>query len=217
MRNQVPPARGRDALHHEEGQERVADQAGTIKETKSNDMQKDESTGIGGKKVETDESKFSLADAGKWTDDMAGRMDKPQAKNSIVERQDGKIDARVAEMLRDLTGNQEQIIERLKTIRKELKNLYLPTDHIDEIMAELNANLASLKERPSAEVFRMQQQTIDRLRSSLKVLHQAHAGFQPSVPREQAVQGRILGEPARATLPGYENAVKRYYENLTAQ
>lgn len=207
--------RGRDKV--QEGQERVADQAGTIKETKSDDMQKDTSTGIGGKKVESDDSKFSLADAGKWTDDMAGRMDKPQAKNSIVERQDGKIDARVAEMLKDLTGNQEQIIERLKTIRKELKNLYLPTDHLDELTAQLAANLASLKERPDAEVFRKQQQTIERLRSALKVLHQAHSGFQPSVPREQALQGRILDEPARAALPGYEEAVKRYYEKLTAK
>ena len=207
--------RGRDKV--QEGQERVPDQAGTIKELKSDDMQSDTSTGIGGKRVESEDSKFSLADAGKWTDDMAARMEKPQAKNSIVERQGDKIDASVAEMLQDLTGTQEQIIERLKTIRKELKNLYLPTEHLDELMAQLNANLASLKERPNAELFRMQQQTIDRLRSALKVLHQAHSGFQPSVPRDQAVQGRILDEPASAALPGYEDAVKRYYEKLTAR
>ena len=61
----------------------------------------------------------------------AKRLGKPQAKNFIVERKDGRLDPKVDEMLRDLTSRQEQIIERAKAIRKELRNLYLPTDHID--------------------------------------------------------------------------------------
>jgi hypothetical protein len=204
--------RGRDKV--QEGQERVADQEGTIKETKSDDMQKDVSTGIGGKKVESENNKFSEADAGKWTDDIVKRMGKAQAKNSIVERQDGKIDPRVAEMMRDLESKHEQMIERVKAIRKELKNLYLPTDHLDETLAELNANLASLKERPNSEAFRMQVRALEKLRGTLQVFHQASAGFQPSVAREQAVHGRVLDEPARQPLPGYEDAVKQYYRKL---
>jgi uncharacterized protein (DUF2236 family) len=31
-----------------------------------------------------------------------------------------------------------------------------------------------------------------RLRGTLRVFHQAHAGFQPSVAREQSIQGRVL-------------------------
>jgi hypothetical protein len=205
--------RGRDQV--QEGQERMADQEGLIKETMSDDPQKDTSTGIGGKKVQSDDTKFSVADAGKWTDDMASRMGKPQDKNYIVERQDGKMDPRVAEMLRDLTSDHEQIIERVKAIRKELKNLYLPTDHLDEILAELQGQLDRLKERPTAEVFRLQAQTLDKLRGTLRVFHQATSNFQPSLPREQVVKGRIVDDPDRPPPPGYAEAIKRYYEKLS--
>jgi hypothetical protein len=206
--------RGRDQV--QEGQERVADQAGLIRETKSDDPQNDTSTGVGGKKVESDDTKFSVADAGKWTDDMSSRMGKPQDKNYIVERQDGRMDPRVAEMLRDLTSDHEQIIERAKTIRKELKNLYLPTDHLDEIIAELESRLDRLRERPSSELFRLQMQSLDKLRGTLRVFHQAHAGFQPSLPREQQVRGRVLDDADNPPPSGYEEAVKRYYERLSA-
>lgn len=208
--------RGRDKV--QEGQEKVGDQAGTIKEKKSGDMQKDTSTGIGGKKVEGDnEVKFSMEDAGKWTDDMTKRMDKAQAKNFIVERKDGRLDPRVAEMLRDLNNRQDQVIERVKAIRKELKNLYLPTEHLDEILAQLQANQEALKAQPEPEIFRLQSQALDQLRSTVRVFQAPTSGFQPSLPRERALHGRVLDEPARDPLPGYEEAVKRYYENLSGQ
>jgi len=205
--------RGRDKV--QEGQERVADQEGTIRETKSDDPQNDTSTGVGGKKVESDDTKFSVADVGKWTDDMAARMGKPQEKNYIVERQDGRMSPEVAEMLRDLTSDREQIIERVKAIRKELKNLYLPTDHLDEILAELQGQLDRLKERPTAELFRLERQTLDKLRGTLRVFHQAQSNFQPSLPREQIVRGRVLDEADRSPPPGYETQVKKYYERLS--
>ena len=44
--------------------------------------------------------------------------------------------------------------------------------------AELNSQLDSLKERPTAELFRREQQTLDKLRGTLRVFHHAHAGFQ---------------------------------------
>ncbi len=208
--------RGRDKV--QEGQEKASDQAGTIREKKSGDMQKDTSTGVGGKKVEGDnEVKFSLEDAGKWSDDIARRMGKPQAKNFIVERQDGRLDPRVAEMLRDLTSRQEQLIERVKAVRKELRNLYLPTDHVDEVLAQLTANLEALKEQPEPELFRLQMQALDQLRNTVRVFGAPTSGFQPSLPRQRSLHGRVLDEPARDALPGYEEAVKRYYEKLSVR
>jgi len=206
--------RGRDKV--QEGQERVADQAGSVKETKTDDPQTDTSTGIGGRKVESDDAKFSLGDAGEWSDDMLERLDKPNDKQAIVERQGAKFDAALAEKLRDMTGKQEQTIERLKTIRKDLKNLYLPTEHLDQLIDQLQANLQSLNERPTADIFRLQQETLEKVRGVLQVFHQAHSGFQASLPRDQAVRGRIVDDPARSAPPGYEDAVKAYYQRLAA-
>jgi hypothetical protein len=136
---------------------------------------------------------------------------------AIVERQDGKLDPRIAEMLRDLSSDQEQLIERIKAIKKELKELYLPTEQLDEIEAQLTANLDRLKEKPDGDVFRQQQQTLDKLRATVRVFSPSASGFTPSVAREQAVRGDVLDEPARQTIPGYEEAVKNYYEMLSAQ
>jgi hypothetical protein len=208
--------RGRDKV--QEGQEKASDQAGTIREKKSEDWQKDTSTGVGGKKVEGDnEVKFSVEDAGKWTDDIAKRLGKPQQKNFIVERKDGRLDPKVAAMLRDLTSRQEQLIERVKSIRKELRNLYLPTDHLDDVLAKLVANLEALKEQPDAELFRLQSQALDQLRNTVRVFQAPASGFQPSLPRDRSLRGRVLDEPARDALPGYEEAVKRYYEKLSGR
>jgi hypothetical protein len=206
--------RGRDKV--QEGQEKASDQAGTIREKKSEDWQRDSSTGVGGKKLEGDnEVKFSLEDAGKWTDDIVKRLGKAQQKHFIVERKDGRLDPQVADMLRDLTSRQEQLIERVKAIRKELRNLYLPTDHLDDLLARLTANLEALKEQPDPEMFRLQSQALDQLRNTVRVFQAPASGFQPSLPRERALHGRVLDEPARAALPGYEEAVKRYYEKLS--
>lgn len=207
--------RGRDKV--QEGQEKVGDQAGVMREKKSEDPQNDTSTGIGGKLVDSEETKFSTADAGKWTDDMVKRMGKVQKKNFIVERQDGRFDPKTAEMLRDMTSQQEQIIERIKSVKKELKNLYLPTEHLDELLEQLKANLDRLKDRPGPEVFRLQEEALDKLRGAIMVFQPPFAGFQLSLPREQSVRGRVLDEPTRPTLPGYEDAVQQYYNRLTGR
>jgi hypothetical protein len=207
--------RGRDKAL--DGKLQAADQGGLHKMTKGDDPQKDLSTGIGGKKVESDDNHFSLHDAGKWKDDMVKRMEKPQKTNYIVERQGDKIDHKVAALLRDLNSKQEQVIERIKAIKKELKNLYLPTEHLDELAANLEANLHSLRDRPDAELFRVQLETLDKLRGALKVFNGANTGFQPSLPRERAIRGRVLDEPSRLVIPGYEEAVKNYYKKLATQ
>jgi len=207
--------RGRDQA--QEGQQRAPDQPGLIKETKTDDPYTDTSTGTGGKKVDSEHNTFSTKDTGKFNADVLKSLDKPQKKYSIVERQGDKIDPAIAALLRDTSSKQAQVIERIKTVRKELRNLYLPTDHLDEALAVLNANLERLKDVPEADMFRLQAQTLDRLRGSLKVFRSASASFQPSVPREQTIRGRVLDEPSRQTLPGYEEAVKRYYEKLAAQ
>jgi DNA-binding transcriptional MerR regulator len=119
--------------------------------------------------------------------------------------------------MRDLTSKQEQIIERLKAIKKDLKNLYLPTEHLDELMQALQTNLESLKERPEAELFRLQAQALEQLRGALRVFRHASASFQPSLPRDRQVRGRVLDEPATPALPGYEEATKGYYLRLAGQ
>jgi hypothetical protein len=206
--------RGRDKV--QEGQFAVPDQAGVLQEKKSDDMQPDTSTGIGGKRVESEKTKFSLSDKGEWDDKMADRMQKPQAVNTIVERQGKPLDPRVAALLRETDGTQKQLIERANALRKELKNLYLPTDHLDDLLAQLNQNLEKLRENPAPETFRTQVELLDRLRSEARVFNRAGTGFQPSLPRNQQVRGRILDEPPSPPIPGYENAVKEYYRRLAA-
>jgi hypothetical protein len=200
-----------------EGQQEVADQAGRNKMRDTDENQKDTSTGVGGKRIASDDTHFSLHDAGKWKDEHTKRLEKPQQKNYLVERQGDKLDPKVAALLRDMTSKQEQIIERLKAIKKELRNLYLPTEHLDELAAALEANLASLKERPEVDLFRMQMQALDRLSGALRVFRSASNSYQPSLPRERAIRGRVLDEPARPVLPGYEEAVKQYFLRLATQ
>ena len=212
--SESPNMRGRDKV--QEGQFEAPDQEGVLKEKKTDDMQKDQSTGIGGKRVESDDTKFSLSNKGEWQDKFADRMQKPQAVNHIVERQGKPLDPKVAALLRDLDGDQKQLIERANALRKELKNLYLPTDHLDDLIAQLNQNLEKLREAPTAETFRTQQELLDRLRSEARVFQRAHTGFQPSLPRNQQVRGRILDEPAGPVLPRYEQVVKEYYRRLAA-
>ncbi|HEV7405056.1 MAG TPA: hypothetical protein VGO11_19085 [Chthoniobacteraceae bacterium] len=206
--------RGRDKV--QEGQFAVPDQAGVLQEKKTADMQPDTSTGIGGKRVESEKTKFSTSDKGEWDDKMADRMQKPQAVTTIVERQGKPLDPRVAALLRDADGTQKQLIERANALRKELKNLYLPTDHLDDLVAQLNQNLEKLRENPAPETFRTQVELLDRLRSEARVFNRAATAFQPSLPRNQQVRGRILDEPASPPMPGYENAVKEYYRRLAA-
>lgn len=210
--SESPNMRGRDKV--QEGQFEAPDQAGVLREQKTADMQTDTSTGIGGKRVDSEKTKFSLSDKGAWDDKLADRMQKPQEVNTIVERQGRPLDPKVAALLRDTEGNQKQLIERANALRKELKNLYLTTDHLDDLVAQMAQNLDRLRENPTAEAFRTQQELLDRMRSEARVFNRAQTGFVPSLPREQRVRGRILDEPATPPLPGYENAVKEYYRKL---
>ena len=60
-------------------------------------------------------------------------------------------------------------------------------------------------------------QALDQLRNTVRMFQAPASGFQPSLPRERSLQGRVLDEPARDALPGYEEAVKRYYEKLSGR
>jgi hypothetical protein len=204
--------RGRDEA--QESQQEIPDQPGKLSEKQSDDPQKDSSTGVGGKEVASDDASFSVKDAGEWKDEMTDRMKPPNAVNKVVERQGKPLPPDVADKLRDWESRQEQIIQRLKVIRKKLDNLYLPTEDLDALANQLNANLDRLKENPSADVFRLQQQTLERLVGTLMVFNRAAAEFAPSVPRDQRLRGSILDEMSAPSLPGYEEAVKRYYEEL---
>lgn len=200
-----------------DGQEEVPDQAGMIKETKSGEQPKEPSPGMGGKQVGDGQNHFNTSDKGEFNEKVIDKMRPPQAKDQRVERAGKPIDPRVADALRDLDSKQEQLIERIKAVRKELRNLYLPTDDLDAAIEQLTANLEKLKDQPAGEVFRSQIETLDKLKSTVVVFNRASSAFQPSLPRDQAVKGSILDEPAWQTIPGYEDAVSRYYQNLAGQ
>ncbi len=205
--------RGRDRA--QDGQFRVPDQKGQLQEKMSDDPQTDQSTGLGGKSVNSKRpNAFSRHDTEEWTNEALKQMEAPKDKRLLVERSTGEIDPAAAEKLRDLTSQQEQVVERVKKLRKELDKMYLPTDRLDDILDKLKANLEKLKHKPDAEAFREQQATLAELRSVAMVFNRAASNFQPSVRREQRVRGRILDEPAAEPIPGYDEAVKRYYEKL---
>lgn len=207
--------RGRDTV--QEGQENIPDQEGSMKEEMSDDPQMDQSLGQGGKKVDGKDLNWNTKDAGTFDESKIDKMNAPEATERRVERMGKPIDAATADGLRELNTSQEQMIERIKAIKKELNNLFLPTEHLDELMAELTENFEAIKERPSPDLFRLQSQTLDKLRNSARMFQAAGSGLQPSLPRTQTVRGKVLDEPARPTNPGYEDAVKTYFELLSVQ
>ena len=204
--------KGRDEA--QEGQQEAPDQKGMVTNEDSSNMQQDTSTGVGGKLVKEKVSSFSTKDAGEWDDAMVERMQDPQKVQQIVERKGKPLDPRIAEALRDLNSDTEQVIQRIKAVRKELDKLYLPTDHLDDIAGQMRANLDRLDRRPDPEVFRLQVELLDRLVSTVSVFNRPMSDFQRSLPRELVVKGRVLDQPASPPIPGYEDVVKRYYQRL---
>lgn len=199
----------------QEGQEDAPNQAGELKEVKSDDPMEDASTGRGGKATSNDKTSYSTKDAGEFKEEDVKDLRAPQDTQRIVERKGKPLDPRLAEQMRDLNSHQEQLIERIKAVKKQLDQLYLPTDHLDDIMAQLNQNLDRLKDKPEADLFRKQVELLDKLKSTVVVFNRPTSEFEQSLKREQTVKGRILDEPAKQTLPGYEEAVNRYYEKLS--
>lgn len=205
--------RGRDEA--QESSQQVQDIAGAIKERISEDPATDHSTGVGGRKVEGDLQKtFSVKDAGEWKDDMAERMEDPQAAYQIVERKGAPLSPEVAEQLRALEGQQEQMISRVKAVRKDLDNLFLPTDHLDETLSGMAAAMERLRKQPDAEAFRQVNESLDKMMGALMVFDRPDSSFQPSLPRPAAMRGEILDETVNPPMPGYEEQIKRYYERL---
>lgn len=205
--------RGRDEV--QEGQEDIPSQAGTMKETLSSDPQEDTATGTGGKAVGEEQGRFSDKDAGEFKEEQIENMREPSPANQIVERQGKPLDPRVAEMMRDLESNQAQVIQRIKAIRKKLDQLYLPTDHLDDIMAQLTANLDRFEEAPDGEIFRKQIELLDQLKATVVVFNQAGNEFEQSLQRDQRLRGQVLDESATPAMPGYEDATRAYYEKLS--
>ncbi len=207
--------RGRDEAQ-ESSQEIPDTPAPPIKETMSEDPATDHSTGVGGRELESEQqSSFSVKDVGEWKDEMTDRMKDPQSTHQIVERAGAPLAAETADLLRAMESQQEQLIERIKRVKKELNNLYLPTDHLDEAIRSMNANLDRLRESPDLENFRLQIEALDRMIGAVMVFDRPSSEFQPSLARQAVVRGEILDEPQGPTLPGYEDAVKRYYERLS--
>jgi prefoldin subunit 5 len=207
--------RGRDEA--QEGQDEAPDQAGVLRETPSDDPQKDSSTGVGGKEVQSAETpSFSTKDSGEWKDEYTDRLKAPRDEVKLVEHQGKALNPKIGELLRDLESTQEQVIERIKTLKKDLDKLYLPTEQFDDILDQLAANLDRLRQAPDdKEAFRSQMETLEKLKGAVVVFNRPSSDFQPSLPREQVLKNGILNEPAWPAPPGYEEAVKRYYESLS--
>ena len=205
--------RGRDEA--QEGDQQVPDQEGFKREILSDDPQQDTSTGIGGKLVDEDQSSFSVKDAGQWKDEIVDRLGAPKRQNLIVERKGKPLHPRVAEAMRDLSSGQEQVIRRIKALKKQLDQLYLPTDHLDDLMSQMKANMDRLTDKPDAEVYRRQVELLDELKATVIVFHRPSSEFEQSLQRTQLLRGRVVDEPARQTIPGYEAAVKQYYKKLS--
>jgi hypothetical protein len=207
--------RGRDEA--QESSQEVPDVAGSIKEKLSEDPATDHSTGVGGRTVEGELQKsFSVKDAGEWKDAMADRGEAPQSSYQIVERKGPPISPEVAEQLRALESQQEQLLSRIKQIKKELDNLFLPTEQIDEALRKHAAAMDRLRQQPDPEAFRQQAESLEKLMGAVMVFDRPDSAFQPSLPRETVLRGEILDESANPPLPGYEERVKRYYERLAA-
>jgi HPt (histidine-containing phosphotransfer) domain-containing protein len=207
--------KGRDKA--QDGDENSPRTAGSMKEGPG-EPDSDVSAAYGGKHIDSKDTVFSQRDSAKFKKEAIDTMGDPQEKRKIVERMDPNAQKFTKDMLDkmyDANGKTEQIIERVKTIKKELNNLYLPTEELDKLAKELEINLDRMKENPDPELFRMQADALSRLVSLARVLDQAQSSFQPSIPRAQKVRGRVLDEPAWQVIPGYEDAVKKYYESLS--
>ncbi len=205
--------RGRDEV--QQGQFEVPDQAGLMKEILSEDPQKGSSVGIGGKRIKSNQSSFNVKDVGGWRNDIVDRMGAPQRRNLIVERKGAPLDPRVAARMYSMRNRHEQIIQRIKAIRKQLDNLYLPTDHLDSIMQQMAANLDRMGDSPDPEIFRKQIEQLDKLKSTVIVFGRPESQYGQGLQREQVIKGRILDEPAWPALPGYRQAVQSYYKKLS--
>ncbi len=207
-------AKGRDETL--DGDEFTTRVAGSLKE---GDGKPDEpSTGYGGKHIDSDNTMFSAKDSGQFRDEAISGMGKVQETKKIVERDSktgGKFNAALLSKMYDLTSNTEQVIERVKTIKKDFNTLYLPTSELDEITDQLKITLDKMKDNPDPELFRLQVKNLDRLMAMAKVMGQAQSSFQPSLPRKQTVRGRVLDEPPASVVPGYEDAVGAYFKELS--
>ena len=198
-----------------EGDENTPAQKGDIKEVKSDKMQEESSTGRGGRRVGTEKTSFSTGDAGTSKEEDITSMRAPQDTTRIVERQGKPLDPALALKMRDLASKQAQLIERIKAVKKRLDRLYLPTTHLEEALRQLNENLDRLKDKPDADLFRKQIELLDGLARSVVVFQRPGSEFEQTLKREQSMKGRILDEPAKLPLPGYEEAVSCYYEKLS--
>ncbi len=74
--------------------------------------------------------------------------------------------------------------------------MYLPTEHLDDLVAALETNLDALKDRPEAELFRLQTQTLDKLRGTLRVFQNAAPAFSPACPASALSGAGPLMSPA---------------------
>ncbi|MEO6054144.1 MAG: hypothetical protein ABIP97_09045 [Chthoniobacterales bacterium] len=199
-----------------EGVNSIADQSGKLKA--HDDKQSDPSTGDGGEKIDSKNTKFSSSDTSAFNPDKSLKnMGDPQVVYTVVERKGAPLDPNAAAMMRDLKSRQLQLIERSKIIKKELQNLYLPTEPFEALITQLMDNTNRMTTSPDGKFFRDQLQALNQLRQKVQVFNEARSNFQSSLARVQEVKGHVLDQSASQTSSNYENSVKDYFEKLSAQ
>ncbi|MEO8205783.1 MAG: hypothetical protein ABI615_06345 [Chthoniobacterales bacterium] len=199
-----------------EGVNNIADQAGTLKS--KDDKPSNSSPGTGGQSVDSKHTQFSTSESGQFDPEKSlPKMTTPQQTNKLVDRKGAPIDPKIAALMRDLKSNQEQLTERIKSLRKDLKNLYLPTDGWDKAILALSLATDRLDKVPDENFFQQELQLLSSLRQKLQVFETVSSSYQPSAPRTQTVQGKILDEPSSQTAFKYEDTVKNYFEKLGTQ
>ena len=82
-------------------------------------------------------------------------------------------------------------------------------------IAYTSKNLDRLGSVPDMDIFRQQFELLDKLRSTVVVFNTPASDYEQSLTRQQVIRGRVLDEPPAPSIPGYEDAVSRYYEKLS--
>ncbi len=193
-----------------EGDENSPDAPGMLKEPAGADTGKPP-PGRGGKPTDSKKTQYSESPNGEWNKDDAKRMRKADDTFTIVDRPGKPVDPKIIATLYDHETDKFQVLQRVKTLRKELKGLFLPNEKMIE--EDLSNIERKLRETSDADVFVFEKQVLNRV-EGLVLNWQPVSTVEASVPRSQGVRGDVHDQPPSQANPGYEEAVKYYYERL---
>lgn len=201
-----------------EGDLKAPSRAGQIQET-TPDPDPKTSEGTGGTAVKSENTRFSKANRSEFDTGTLDKMVPPQKTRGIVESKGKPISAEDAEKLYDLRSTAEQIMERLTHLKKEFTTHQLPTESLDVLRDRVQSKLDRLLgPTDNQTIYRMKpQQLAEAAGGGGQIFPDPKAGREESILREQTVANPIVDQPPSQANPGYEQAVKTYYERLVAK